>query len=291
LIVAEDVESEALATLVVNRIRGTLSCAAVKAPGYGDRRRELLEDMAALTGAKLVAADLGIALDKLKVSDLGKARRVVVDRDHTTIVGGAGRRQAVDGRIQQIRLQLEKSTSEYDKEKLRERLAKLSGGVAVIRVGAPSETEMKNLKEAFEDAIAATKAAVAEGIVAGGGLALIRLEEAVRREEKGCEGDERTGLRILGRALEAPARQIAENSGVEGGVIVERMRATEGSRGFDAARCEWVDLFEAGIVDPTKVVRVALENAVSVAGTLLLTEATLTEAPERKSEKPAEAAV
>jgi chaperonin GroEL len=290
LLVAEDVEAEALATLVVNRLRGTLACVAVKSPGYGDRRRELLEDMAVLTGGRVVSADLGIALDKLKVSDLGRARRVIVDRENTTIIGGAGKKGAIEGRVQQIRAQLEKSGSDYDKEKLRERLAKLAGGVAVIRVGAPTETEMKSLKEAFEDAISATKAAVAEGIVAGGGVALLRLEEAVRRVEAECDGDERTGLRILAKALEAPARQIAENSGVEGGVIVEQLRKSQGSRGFDAQRCTWVDMFEAGIVDPTKVVRVALENAVSVASVLLLTEATLTDVPEARPERaPAEA--
>jgi chaperonin GroEL len=289
LIVAEEVESEALATLVVNHVRGTLPCAAVKAPGYGDRRRDLLEDMAILTGGRLVSADLGIALDKVKVSDLGRARRVLVGRENTTIIGGAGTKEAIAGRIQQIRAQIETTASEYDKEKLRERLAKLSGGVGVIRVGAPTETEMKNLKEAYEDAISATKAAIAEGIVAGGGLALVQLEEAVRLEEKKCEGDERTGLRIFERALEAPARQIAENSGAEGGVVVEQLRKSDGNRGFDAARGEWVDLFEAGIVDPTKVVRVALENAVSVASVLLLTEATLTEAPQQKPEPVAAA--
>jgi chaperonin GroEL len=284
LVVAEDVESEALATLVVNHVRGTLPCAAVKAPGYGDRRREMLEDMAVLTGGRLLSADLGVALDKVKLADLGQARRVLVGRENTTIIGGAGSKEAISGRIDQIRAQIATTTSDYDKEKLRERLARLSGGVGVIRVGAPTETEMKNLKEAFEDAISATKAAIAEGIVAGGGLALVQLEAAVWREEAKCDGDERTGLRIFERALEAPARQIAENSGAEGGVVVERMRSSGGDLGFDAARGEWGDLFAAGIVDPTKVVRVALENAVSVASVLLLTEATLTEAPQKKQE-------
>jgi chaperonin GroEL len=265
LIVAEDVDGDALATLVVNKLRGTFSCVAVKAPGYGDRRREMLEDVAVLTGGRVVAPELGINLENVKLSDLGRARRVVVGRETTTLVGGAGARKAIDGRVQQIRQQIEKATSDYDKEKLRERLAKLTGGVAVVRVGAPSEAEMKSAKEAFEDAINSTKAAVMEGIVPGGGLALIRVQGAVRKEEAACDGDERTGVRILLRALEAPARQIAENSGVEGGVVVERLRQSKANVGFDAARCEYVDLVEAGIIDPTKVVRTALENAVSAA--------------------------
>jgi len=282
LVVAEDIDSEALATLVVNRIRGTLACVAVKAPAYGDRRRDQLEDLAVLTGGRLVANDLGIQLESVKIADLGRARRVVVTRETTTIVGGGGERAAIDARVTQVRRQIEQATSDYDREKLRERLAKLAGGVAVIRAGAPSETEMKNVKEALEDAIAATKAAVAEGIVAGGGVALVRLQDAVRREEERCDGDERTGVRILGRALEAPARQIAENSGAEGGVVVERLRVSPPRHGFDAARGAWCDLFEVGIIDPTKVVRVALENAVSAAGVLLLTEATVTDVPGQK---------
>ncbi len=281
LIVAEDVENEALATLVLNRLRGTLACVAVKAPGYGDRRREMLEDMAVLTGGRLLSTDLGANLEKLEVKELGSARRILVDREKTTIIGGRGSKAAIDGRVQQIRAQIEKTTSDYDKEKLRERLAKLHSGVAVIRVGAPTETEMKNLKKAVEDAISATKAAVAEGIVPGGGLALVLLQKAVRELESTCTGDESTGLRILGRALESPARQIAENSGAEGGVVVDQLRRSDGRRGFDAQKCAWVDLIEAGIVDPTKVVRVALENAVSVASVLLLTEAVLTELPEK----------
>jgi chaperonin GroEL len=282
LIVAEDVEAEALATLVVNRIRGTLPCAAVKAPGFGDRRKAMLEDMAVLTGGHVVAEELGVQLEHVEPKDLGRATRVVIDRDTTTIIGGAGDKKAIAGRIEQLRRQIEETTSDYDREKLQERLAKLAGGVAVIRVGAPSEAEMKSRKEAFDDAISATKAATAEGIVPGGGLALLRATEAVEREEAQCEGDERTGLRILRHAFEAPARQIAENSGVDGGVVVERMRTGSGNLGFDAARNQYVDLIEAGIVDPTKVVRVALENAVSIAGVLLLTEATLTEVPEPK---------
>ena len=282
LVVAEDVEGEALATLVVNKIRGSLKCVAVKAPGFGDRRKEMLEDMAILIGGRVVTEEIGIKLETLTLEDLGRATRVVVDKDNTTIIGGAGDKARIEGRKQQIRAQIEKTTSDYDKEKLQERLAKLSGGVAVIRVGAPSESEMKSKKEALDDAISATKAAVAEGIVPGGGLALLRAVETVEREEGKCDGDERTGLQILRRALEAPTRQIAENSSVDGGVVVNQMRAGKGSWGFDAARKEYVDLVEAGIIDPTKVVRIALENAVSVASLLLLTEATLTEVPEKK---------
>ncbi len=282
LVIAEDVEGEALATLVVNKIRGALKCAAVKAPGFGDRRKEMLEDMAILTGARVITEEIGIKFETLTLEDLGRATRVVVDRDSTTIIGGAGDKARIEGRRQQIRAQMEKTTGDYDREKLQERLAKLSGGVAVIRVGAPSESEMKSKKEALDDAISATKAAVAEGIVPGGGLALLRAIEAVEREEGKAEGDEHTGLQILRRALEAPTRQIAENSSVDGGVVVNQMRTGTGSMGFDAARKEYVDLVEAGIIDPTKVVRVALENAVSVASLLLLTEATMTEVPEKK---------
>ena len=285
LVIAEDVEGEALATLVVNKIRGSLKCAAVKAPGFGDRRKEMLEDMGVLTGSRVLTEEIGIKLEALSIEDLGRATRVVVDKDNTTIIGGAGDKARIDGRKQQIRAQIDKTTSDYDREKLQERLAKLSGGVAVIRVGAPSESEMKSKKEALDDAISATKAAVAEGIVPGGGLALPRAIEAVEREEGKCEGDERTGLQILRRALESPTRQIAENSSVDGGVVVNQMRLSKGNLGFDAARKEYVDLVEAGIIDPTKVVRVALENAVSVASLLLLTEATLTEVPERKEER------
>ena len=285
LVIAEDVEGEALATLVVNKIRGSLKCAAVKAPGFGDRRKEMLEDIGILTGGRVLTEEIGIKLEALSIEDLGRATRVVVDKDNTTIIGGAGDKARIDGRKQQIRAQIDKTTSDYDREKLQERLAKLSGGVAVIRVGAPSESEMKSKKEALDDAISATKAAVAEGIVPGGGLALLRAIEAVEREEGKCEGDERTGLQILRRALETPTRQIAENSSVDGGVVVNRMRLGKGNLGFDAARKEYVDLVEAGIIDPTKVVRVALENAVSVASLLLLTEATLTEVPERKEER------
>jgi chaperonin GroEL len=283
LVIAEEVEGEALATLVVNKIRGVLACVAVKAPGFGDRRKAMLQDIAILTGGQLIAEELGLKLDKISQTDLGRAKRVVVDRENTTIIGGAGSKQAIDGRCSEIRKQIELATSDYDKEKLQERLAKLAGGVAVIRVGAPSEAELKSRKEAFDDAISSTKAAMAEGIVPGGGLALLRAIDAVEREAEKCEGDERTGLLILKRALESPTRQIAENSSFDGGVVVNEMRKGSGNYGFDAARSQYVDLMEAGIIDPTKVVRIALENAVSVASVLLLTEATLTEAPEEKS--------
>jgi len=285
LVVAEDVEGEALATLIVNHIRGGLKSCAVKAPGFGDRRKAMLEDIAILTGGQVVSEELGLKLEHMTVEQLGRAKRVVVDKENTTIIGGAGDRQQIDGRIEQIRREIDKTTSDYDKEKLQERLAKLAGGVAVIRAGAPSESEMKSKKEAIDDAISATKAAAAEGIVPGGGLALLRCVDAVAQEESKCEGDEKTGVQILKRALEAPTRQIAENSAVDGGVVVARMLAGRGNEGFDAGRKEYVDLFEAGIIDPTKVVRVALENAVSVASVLLLTEATMTEIPEEKKER------
>jgi chaperonin GroEL len=284
LVIAEDVEGEALATLVVNKIRGALHSAAVKAPGFGDRRKAMLEDIAILTGGQVLAEELGLKLESLTLNDLGKAKRVLIDKDKTTIIEGSGSKKAIEGRCKELRKQIEDTTSDYDREKLQERLAKLAGGVAVIRVGAPSETELKNRKEAFDDAISATKAAMAEGIVPGGGLALLRVIDAVAKEEPNCTGDERTGLLILKRALEAPTRQIAENSTVDGGVVVDRMRTSTGSMGFDAARGEYVDLVTAGIIDPTKVVRTALENAVSVASVLLLTEATLTEAPEPRAE-------
>jgi chaperonin GroEL len=282
LIISEDVEAEALATLVVNRIRGTLACAAVKAPGFGDRRKDMLQDIAILTGGQMIAEELGIKLENVTLEQLGKAKRVVIDKDATTIVGGGGGKAAIEGRCREIRKQIDETTSDYDREKLQDRLAKLTGGVAVIRVGAPSEAEMKKLKEAFEDAISATKAAVAEGILPGAGLPLLRAIDAVEAEEAKCDGDEKTGLRMLKRALEAPTRQIAENSSLDGGVVVDRMRSCKGNCGLDASTGQYVDLMEAGIIDATKVVRVALENAVSVASTLLLTEATLTEEREPK---------
>lgn len=286
LVVAEDVEGEALAALILNQIRGALKSCAVKAPGFGDRRKAMLQDIAVLTGGQVISEELGLKLEHVTIDQLGRAKRVVVDKDSTTIIGGAGDRKQIDGRIEQIRREIEKTTSDYDREKLHERLAKLAGGVAVIRVGAPSEAEMKSKKEALDDAISATKAAVAEGIVPGGGLALLRCTEAVTREEAACEGDERTGVQILKRALEIPTRQIAENSAVDGGVVVARMLEGKGNYGFDAARKAYVDLVEAGIIDPTKVVHIALENAVSVASVLLLTEATMTEIPETKKERP-----
>lgn len=284
LIVAEDIEGEALATLVVNKIRGILPCAAVKAPGYGDRRKALMQDLGVVTGGQFIADELGLKLQNVTIGDLGKAQRVVIDKDTTTIIGGAGQKKDIEGRCSEIRKQIDKTTSDYDREKLQERLAKLAGGVAVIRVGAPSEPEMKSRKEALEDAISSTKAAMAEGIVPGGGLTLLRAIDALECEEAKCDGDERTGLRILKRALEAPTRQIAENSAMDGGVVVSQMRAGSGNYGLDAARCQYVDLVGAGIIDPTKVVRLALENAVSVASVLLLTEATLTEIPESKTD-------
>jgi chaperonin GroEL len=291
-IVAEDVEGDALATLVLNRIRGILACVAVKAPGFGDRRKALLQDLATVVGARVISSELGTKLENVTLEDLGSARRIVVDKDKTTIVDGGGTRDAIDARARELRKQLVETTSDYDREKLQERLARLTGGVAVVRVGAPSETEMKSRKEAFEDAVSATKAAVAEGIVPGAGLAFLRAITDVEREMASSRGDELTGMTILRRALEVPTRQIAENSGADDGVVVERMRNGSGTTGFDAATGEYVDLITAGIIDATKVVRLALENAVSVAGTLLLTEATLTDIPERSEERlsPAEAA-
>jgi chaperonin GroEL len=289
LFIAEDIESEALATLIVNQIRGVLKNVAVKAPGFGDRRKAMLQDIAALTGAQLISEDLGFKLEDVDLSQLGRARRIVVDKDNTTIIGGSGAKDAIDGRIKMIRTEIDKTTSDYDREKLEERLAKLSGGVAVIRCGAPSEPEMKARKDALDDAISSTKAAVAEGIVPGGGLALLRCCPAIDDLAAGAMGDERTGIQILRRALEAPTRQIAENSAADGGVVVDKMLASAANVGFDAARKEFVDLYEAGIVDPAKVVRMGLENAVSIASVLLLTEATMTEKPEKRDERaPAE---
>ena len=289
LVIAEDIEGEALATLIVNQIRGVLKNAAVKAPGFGDRRKAMLQDIATLTGGQLISEELGFKLEDVDLTQLGRAKRVVVDKDDTTIIGGAGKKDDIQGRIQMIRKEIDKTTSDYDREKLEERLAKLSGGVAVIRVGAPSESEMKSKKDALDDAISSTKAAVAEGIVAGGGLGLLRVCPAVAALEEQTSGDERTGVQILRRALEAPTRQIAENSSADGGVVVDRMLNGTGNVGFDAARKEYVDLLEAGIVDPVKVVRLGLENAVSVASVLLLTEATVTEKPEKHEERvPAE---
>ncbi len=288
LVIAEDVESEALATLIVNQIRGTFRNCAVKAPGFGDRRKAMLQDIAILTGGQVISEEVGIKLENVAIEQLGRAKRIVVDKENTTIVGGAGDARQIKGRVDQIRREIENTTSDYDREKLQERLAKLAGGVAVVKVGAPTEAEMKSRKDALDDAISATKAAVAEGLVPGGGLALLRCVDALLDEERRCEGDERTGVQILRRALEVPVRQIAENSSVDGGVVVSRMLESKGNFGFDAGRKEYVDLVEAGIIDPTKVVRIALENAVSVASVLLLTEATMTEIPEQQKERAVE---
>jgi chaperonin GroEL len=285
LIIAEDVEGEALATLVVNKLRGTLHCAAVKAPGFGDRRKAMLEDIAILTGGKAITEDLGIKLENIKLEDLGKAKKVMVDKDNTTLVEGAGKTGAIEGRIKQIRAQIEETTSDYDREKLQERLAKLAGGVAVIKVGAPTETAMKEKKARVEDALNATRAAVEEGIVPGGGVALLRASTKI--DGLKLEGDEKVGALIVRRALEEPIRQIVENAGLEGSVIVEKVKAEKiVTRGFDAESLEYVDMIEAGIIDPTKVERVALQNAASVASLLLTTEALITDLPE---EKPAAA--
>jgi chaperonin GroEL len=290
LFIAEEIEGEALATLIVNQIRGVLKSCAVKAPGFGDRRKAMLQDIAVVTGGEVISEEVGLKLEDVKLAQLGRAKRVVVDKDNTTVIGGDGEKRRIDARIRSIRKEIEDTKSDYDREKLEERLAKLAGGVAVIRVGAPSESEMRAKKEALDDAISSTKAAVAEGIVPGGGLALLRASTAVSAVEAQSAGDERTGIQILRRALEAPTRQIAENSAADGGVVVDRMLNGSGNTGFDAARKEFVDLMEAGIVDPVKVMRIALENAVSVASILLLTEATMTEVPEKEKEHaPAEA--
>src|SRR5437867_7231407 len=283
IIIAEDIEGEALATLVVNKIRGTLRCVAVKAPGFGDRRKAMLEDIAILTGGKLIAEELGIKLDNIALQDLGRAKRIVVDKDNTTIVDGAGKKSDLESRIKQIRAQIEETTSDYDREKLQERLAKLIGGVAVINVGAATETAMKEKKARVEDALNATRAAVEEGIVPGGGVALLRCTKSVDNLKK-LEGDEKVGAMSVKRALEEPIRQIVENAGLEGSVIVEKVKAeTVATRGFDADSMEYVDMLQAGIIDPTKVERVALQNAASIASLLLSTEALITDIREEKS--------
>jgi len=281
ILIAEDIEGEALATLVVNKIRGTLHCVAVKAPGFGDRRKAMLEDIAILTGGRVIAEELGIKLENVTLNDLGRAKRVVVDKDNTTIVDGAGKKADIEGRIKQIRAQIEETTSDYDREKLQERLAKLVGGVAVIRVGAATEVEMKEKKARVEDALHATRAAVEEGIVPGGGVALVRSIAALEKVKAAAE--EQVGVRIVRRALEDPLRWIANNAGWEGSIVLDKVKNNKGSFGFNAASEEFEDLMKAGIVDPTKVVRTALQNASSVAGLLLTTEAMVAEKPEEKA--------
>ena len=282
LIIAEDIEGEALATLVVNKLRGTLNTAAVKAPGFGDRRKELLKDIAILTGGQVVSEDLGIKLENVTLSDLGQAKRVTIDKDNTTIVDGVGKKEDIKGRIETIRRQIEDTTSDYDREKLQERLAKLVGGVAVIKVGAATEVEMKEKKARVEDALNATRAAVEEGIVPGGGTALLRSQAAL--EKLNVNAEQQTGVSIIRRALEEPIRQIANNAGLEGSIVVEKVRSGTGNFGFNAAKDEYTDLIADGIIDPTKVVRTALQNAASVAGLMLTTEAIIV---ERKEDKPA----
>jgi chaperonin GroEL len=279
LIVAEDVEGEALATLVVNKLRGTFACCAVKAPGFGDRRKAMLEDIAILTGGKAITEDLGVKLENLKLEDLGKAKKVVVDKDNTTLIEGGGKTGAIEGRIKQLRMQIEETTSDYDKEKLQERLAKLAGGVAIVKVGAATETEMKERKARVEDALNATRAAVEEGIVPGGGVALLRASKGL--DGLKLSGDEATGVDIVRRALEEPIRQIVQNAGLEGSVVVEKIKAAKDvAYGFDAESNQFVDMIQAGIIDPTKVERVALQNAASIASLLLTTEALITSLPD-----------
>jgi len=285
LIVAEEVEGEALATLVVNKLRGTLACTAVKAPGYGDRRKAMLEDIAALTGGRAITEDLGIKLENITLEDLGRAKRVSVDRENTTIIEGAGKTSAINGRIAQIKAQIEETDSDYDREKLQERLAKLSGGVAVIKVGAATETEMKEKKARVEDALHATRAAVEEGIVPGGGVAFLRALPAL--EKLKLEADEQIGVEIVRRVLEEPIRQLAENGGYEGSVIVQRVKEAKGSQGFNVATGEYVEMFDAGIIDPAKVSRMALQNAASIAALLLTTECLVTDIPEKEKAPPA----
>jgi chaperonin GroEL len=285
LIIAEDIEGEALATLVVNKLRGTLRVAAVKAPGYGDRRKAMLEDLAILTAGKMLSEDLGIKLENITMEDLGRAKRVVIDKDNTTIVEGAGGSQDIEGRVKQIRTQIEETTSDYDREKLQERLAKLVGGVAVIKVGAATETEMKEKKARVEDALNATRAAVEEGVIPGGGVGLVRCIAAVAGVT--LEGDEAIGATIVRRALEEPIRQLAYNAGVEGSIVVQRVKEGSGSFGYNVATDTYEDLMAAGVVDPTKVTRSALQNAASIAALMLTTEALITELPEKKDKAAA----
>jgi chaperonin GroEL len=285
LIISEEVEGEALATLVVNNIRRTISCAAVKAPGYGDRRKAMLEDIAILTGGKAITEDLGLKIENLTLTDLGRAKKVKIDKENTTIVEGAGKTKDIEGRIAQIRAQIEKTDSSYDKEKLQERLAKLSGGVAIINVGAATETEMKEKKARVEDALHATRAAVEEGIVPGGGVALLRTIAALDKIK--VSGDEKTGVSIIRRSLEEPVRQLAYNAGLEGSVIVERLKNEKTNIGYDINKDNYVDMLESGVIDPAKVTRTALQNAASIAGLLLTTEALVTDIPEKEKSAPA----
>jgi chaperonin GroEL len=285
LIISEDVEGEALATLVVNKLRGTLQVCAVKAPGFGDRRKAMLEDIAVLTGGRLISEDLGIKLENIKLDDMGKAKRVTIDKENTTIVEGEGKKADIQGRVAQIRRQIEETTSDYDREKLQERLAKLAGGVAVVNVGAATETEMKEKKARVEDALHATRAAVEEGIVPGGGVAFLRSQKALDNV-KDLEGDEKIGVQIVRRAIEEPTRQLADNAGKEGALVVEEIKKRKGNEGYDVAADEYTDLVKAGIVDPTKVTRSALQNAASIAGLLLTTEALVTEIPEKEKTPP-----
>ncbi len=286
LIIAEDIEGDALATLVVNKLRGTIKVCAVKAPAFGDRRKAILEDLAVLTGARVITEDLGIKLESVQITDLGSAKRVIVDKDNTTIVEGAGDASAIQGRVGTIRRQIEESTSDYDKEKLQERLAKLTGGVAVIKIGAATEMAVKEIKMRVEDALNATKAAAQEGIVPGGGVALLRAGKALDKLEL-KDHDEQTGVRIVRRALEEPLRRIAENAGIDGAVVVGKVEESKGAKGFNAATGVYEDLVAAGIIDPTKVVRTALQNAASIAGLMLTTDAAVTDAPEPKRAAPA----
>ncbi len=280
LIIAEDIEGEALATLVINKLRGTFSCVAVKAPGFGDRRKAMMEDIAILTGGRAIFEDLGVDLQNIQISDLGRAKKVIVDKENTTIIEGTGASDSIKGRIAQIRNEIEKSTSDYDREKLQERLAKLAGGVAQINVGAATEAEMKEKKARVEDALHATRAAVEEGIVPGGGVAILRAASALKKVKE--SGDEAVGVEIVGRALEAPIRQIAENAGIDGSIVCDRVKNSEGSEGYNALTGKYTDLIKAGIIDPTKVTRTALENASSIAGLLLTTEALVSEIPDEK---------
>jgi chaperonin GroEL len=280
LIVAEDIEGEALATLVVNKIRGTLNAAAVKAPGFGDRRKAMLQDMAILSGGQVIAEELGLKLENVTLKDLGKAKRVVIDKDNTTIIDGAGSRKDIEGRCNEIRKQIEETTSDYDREKLQERLAKLVGGVAVIKVGAATETEMKEKKARVEDALHATRAAVEEGIVAGGGVALLRAQKAL--DSLTLDAEQKHGANIIRKAIDEPLRWIAQNAGIDGSIVVDKVKNAKGAMGFNAATEEYEDLIKAGVIDPTKVVRTALQNAASVASLLLTTEAMVAEKPEEK---------